>query len=449
MKLKMIVILCAFCCNARLVQAEIVNPQVNPQTEVLAEPTHVHYLTYDEAVQIALHDNFDLLVIRNQEESFKLRSAQALSPQNPIFTYSKSDIPGLSLSEQSAQVTYQVAWTIGFPGKALSQSAAVRHQAEAASQQAVAQEINIMTALSNNFVSFAVNNAFYKFLLQEQKRDHELMKLLEKRFSASQAAKVDLLNAQVTTQQIAQSILQNRNDYEVLLTQFRQIIRKPEDNTLRPQFPEEIVVPSVKQSYEELIRIMMRNNQALNASRKLVESSDALVTNASLQPFPDFQLTAAVNKWTSQAAPNGPDVLRDYSVGLGLAIPIFFPFNELTGMHAAQHDRIVTENQYNSQQLQMISSLQTLYTSLKATLKDLEASEKLVVPAAKASFDLTLLTYGMGKADYFAVNQSRTILHGAMKDMLTKRQNIAQFYNQLIAQMGCDIGKTEGPNVCK
>jgi outer membrane protein TolC len=82
-------------------------------------------------------------------------------------------------------------------------------------------------------------------------------------------------------------------------------------------------------------------------------------------------------------------------------------------------------------------------------LKDLDTSEKLVVPAAKESFDLTLLTYGLGKADYFIVNQSRQAWHEASKDMLTKRQNAAQLYNQLITQMGCDIAKTEGPNVCR
>jgi outer membrane protein TolC len=172
------------------------------------------------------------------------------------------------------------------------------------------------------------------------------------------------------------------------------------------------------------------------------------VTNASLQALPDLQLTGAINQWLPAGAPN-PGVNRDYTLGIGIVVPIFFPFNELQGIHAAQKNRDAAENQFASQQLQATSLLQTAYTSLNAIIKDLDTSERLVVPAAKESFDLTLLTYGLGKADYLIVNQSRQAWHEAMRDMMNKRQNAAQLYNQLIIQLGCDIAKTEGPHACQ
>ena len=361
----------------------------------------------------------------------------------------RTTLPRFLSRKLLAQSVYQINWTLGFPGKALTQSASVRHQAEATAQQAVNQEITIMTSLSNNYVTFAINEAFYQFLLEEQQKDKDLIKLLEKKFAASQAAKVDLLNAKVATEQIAQSILQNRNDYEVQLTLFRQIIRRPTDQSLMPKIPEKIMIPPVKQSFEQLVPIMLRNNHSIAQAQAQVDSAGSLVTNARLQGLPDLQLTAALNTWIPIGAPNGPTVTRDYTLGIAVVVPIFFPFNELQGAKAAEHTRNSNEYQLNSQQLQAVSGLQTAYTSLEATLKDLDASERLVVPAAKAGYDLTLLTYGLGKADYFMLNQSRTAWHDSMRDMLTKRQNAAQLYNQLIALMGCDIAKTEGPNVCK
>jgi outer membrane protein TolC len=412
-------------------------------------PSDVHYVSYDEAVQIALHDNVDLLALRNQEESLKYQSKQAIAPNEPVFSYVRNDTPSFSLTQQSAQTVYQINWTLGFPGKALANSTAIHHQAEATAQQALTQEITIMTSLSNSYVAFATNAAFYKFLLEEQRSDKELKKLIEKKFAASQASKVDLLNAEVATQLISQSILENRNEYDVQLTLFRQIIRRPSDLALMPKIPDKIVIPPVRQSFDELVPIMLKNNHAVAAASKNMEGQSALLANSMLQALPDFQLMAALNEWIPAGAPNGPNVLRDYSVGVGIAIPIFFPFNELQGVHAARENLGVAENQFSSQQLQAVAALQTAYTSLKATLKELETSEKLVVPAAKSSFDLTLLTYGLGKADYFIVNQSRQAWHEASRDMLTKRQTAAQLYNTLINQMGCDITKTEGPNVCK
>jgi outer membrane protein TolC len=406
------------------------------------------FLSFDEAARIALRENVDLQALRNLEAALKFQSRQALSPNNPVLSFTKNDIPGFNPGEDPAQTVYMLNWTLGFPGKAWSSSSALRHQAEAAGQNVVNQEIALMNSLSNAYASFANNQAFYEFLLDEQKQDKELRRLIERKYAASQAAKVDILNQEVTTQQIAQAILQNRNDYAVQLTQFRQLLRRPEDHTLFPKLPDKIAIPAVKQTFEQLVPVLLRNNHAINAARHTEESAASQLHVAQLQAFPDLQLSAGINKWKPTPAPN-QGLTRDYTLGLGLSIPIWFPFNELNGIHAAEESRAAAENQATSQQLQAIAALQTAYTSFGAALKDLEASEKLVVPAAKAAYDLTLLTYGLGKADYFVLGQARKTWHDSMRDMLTKRQAAVQLYTQLIAQMGCDIASTEGPYVCQ
>jgi outer membrane protein TolC len=407
------------------------------------------YLSYQEAVQFALRDNVDLLAIRDQESAQKLRAKQALSPNNPVFSFTKTDVPGFSFSQQAAEDIYAVNFTLGFPGKSWSQAASLRHQAESTGQQAIAKEVDIMTAISNNYIAFATNQSLYLFLLDEQKRNVELTKLLEKKFAASQAAKVDLLNADVTTRNIEQAILENRNDYEVLVTQFRQLIRRPEDRWLFPQIPNQIVIPSVKQGLEDLTFLMLKNRHPLLSASKQVESSESALTGAYLSPFPDFQLTFAVNNWHEPTAAPNPGLTRDYTLGIGVSVPIFLPLNEAQGIRAAQHDLSAAERQLESQKIQAIADLQTIYTSLSAANKALDSMSKFVVPAAKASYDLTLLTYSLGKADYFRLNDSRKSWHDAERDLLAKRQSAAQLYNQLIAQVGCDIGKAEGPHACQ
>jgi outer membrane protein TolC len=426
-------------------QVEAKPPDVSP---VLSPSTAPLYLSYEEALNIALKDNVDLKAGREQVGSFEERSKQAMGPNEPVFSYTRADAVGSPFTGAAAQTEYGINWTLGFPGKALSQSASVRHQAESALEQTKLQEIAMMTSLSNIYVAFAINADFYNFLLDEQKSDAALIKLIEKRFAASQASKVDLLNAQVATQQIAQAILQNRNDYDVLLTQLRQLIRRPTDKSIFPNVPKAITIPNLTKDYDELVAIMLRNSHAVGAAQKQFESSDSLVTNAALQALPDLQLSAAYNRWLPSSTPN-PGSVSDVTIGIGIAVPIFFVFNELPGINAAQHDRAAAELQLTSQKLQATAALQTAFVSLKATLKDLDASQHLVVPAAKASFDLTMLTYGMGKADYLMLFQTRKALHDAERDMLNKQQNAAQFYNQVIAQLGCDIERTEGPYVCK
>lgn len=407
-----------------------------------------NYLSFEDAVKLTLDKNSDLSAIRSQEEALKLRSKQALAPNNPVFSYTANDTPGFSPAIQPAETVYQINFTLGFPGKALAQSANLRHQAEVSQEQAIAKEIDLIISLSNNYVSFSNNDTFYHLLKDEEQRSEKLLRLLEKKMASGQAAKVDLLNAKVVTAQIQQDLLANRNEYEVLTTQFRQIIRKPERVDLFPKIPKEIVVPSLKKNFDELSRLMLKNQHSLLAAQHQVEASQSALTLASLQPLPDLQLMTALNIWNSGAGSPIPGVTRDYAFGIGVSVPLFFPFNELTGIKAAEKDLSNADYQVESQRLSSIANLQTLYTSLKASQTETENLSKIVVPAAKASYDLMLLTYSLGRADFFRLNDSRKSWFDSQRQLLAKKQEAAQLFNSFIQGVGCDFTKNEGPHAC-
>jgi outer membrane protein TolC len=337
---------------------------------------------------------------------------------------------------------------LGFPGKAFSQSANLRHQAEATREQAISREIDLLVALSNNYVSFSINSTFYHFLIDEQKRSERLLRLLEKKYATSQAAKVDILNSKVVSAQIDQDLLANRNDYEVLLTQFRQLIKKPDHNEMYPQVPKDIVVPPLNKTFEQLSHLMLKNKHLLLASDHQVEAAQSNLTLANLQAFPDLQLTTGMNVWNSVPGSPIPGVLRTYNFGIGIAIPLFFPFSELSGIKAARQDLMSADYQAQASRLQAIADLQTTYTGLQAAQKELKNLDALVVPAAKASYDLMALTYSLGKSDFFRLNDSRKSWFDSQRALLTKKQNEAQLYNQFIQNVGCDFSKTEGPHAC-
>src|SRR5277367_3628547 len=90
-----------------------------------AEPAK--YVPYEDAAKLALGFNPDLQTLRYQEEAQRLRSQQALSPSNPEFTVNKNDLPGLSPIASPGSTVYSLSFTLGFPGKALLNSASSRN----------------------------------------------------------------------------------------------------------------------------------------------------------------------------------------------------------------------------------------------------------------------------------------------------------------------------------
>ncbi len=406
------------------------------------------YLSFDDAAKIALSENPDLLSLRDQEESLRLQAAQALAPNNPTFGVTNSDVPGFSPLAEGAFTIYTVAFTLGFPGKALSQSANVRHQSESLGEQAASKEIDILVALSNNYVSLAANAKLDKFLQDELKKATDLLKLLEKKYAAAQAAQVDLLNARVVVAGLQHDLLANQNNRAVLLTQFLNLIRKPGSTQYRPEPPAEIEIPTLPLSLDALTNLMLKKRHLLISAEKQLEATQAAVTTASLQPLPDLQLSGGMNVYNIPSAEPITGVSRDYLFGVTIAIPLFFPFNELTGIRAAAKSRDSAEEQLASQKLQAMADLQSFYTSFVSSNRDIENSVKYVIPATKASYDLTLLTYSLGKADYFVLNQARQTWIQAEEDLLSKQLNSAQLFNQIVQEVGCDFMKKEGFHAC-
>ena len=405
-------------------------------------------LGFTDAAKLALSQNPDLVALRYQEEAQRYRARQALAPNNPVFTLNKNDMPGLNPATTPGTTVYALAFTLGFPGKAMSQSALGRHQAESIREQAAGKEIDILVALSNNYVALTANQKMSVFLADELRKAQQLVKLIEKKYSAAQAAQADLLNARVVVANLQHDTIDNQNDYAFQLNQFRNLIKKPGSTEFAPLIPDQIVIPKVKQPLEELTKIMLRNRHQLKSSQFQIDGTEAALNSARLAALPDLQLTGALNVYNVPQAEAVPPLARDYSLGIGVAVPIFFPFNELSGIQAATRDRDAAEAQGESLRIQAVSDLQTAYTGLQSAQRALSDFTSIVLPATKASYALTSTTYSLGKADYFILNDARKNWVQAQKDMLAKQVSAANFFNQIVQQVGCDSNSGDGPDAC-
>ncbi|MBC7386287.1 MAG: TolC family protein [Cryobacterium sp.] len=422
---------------------------VVPTFGIPARASENHYLVFQEAVRTALQDNADLSTLRYQETALKYRASLALAPNEPVLSYAKTDLPGLYPGLRAAENTYGLSMLFGFPGKAVANSASYGFQADGLKEQAYSKEIELVTAIADLYVSLARNAAYHRTLIDQRKKDESLLKILERKFGASQASKVDLLGQRVALARDDQSILTNENEYRSGVQSFRVLIRKPLAEDLFPKLPERIEIPVVNRTVEDLSRLMHENRQSLRAARAQVGSSKSLATVALLSPLPDFQISAAINTWNVPSAAPNPGVTRDYTLGVSVSIPLFFPFNELTAIRAASADLQASQSQLDAQEISALAGIRKTYDDFSASRLEAEHLEKIVLPAARASYDLTLLTFSMGRADYFRLSESRRSWMEAQSEFFQKQELAFQFYHQLVIQVGCDFGKSEGPHACE
>ena len=354
-------------------------------------------LPYTDAAKEMLENNPDLGGLRAQEESLKFKSIQALSPNEPTFSILKTDVPNPSIFSTGGATVYGLAWTLGFPGKALSSSRNLERQALAQREVSFQKEIELLITLSNVYVELSVNKSTIETLKDELKRAEQTIHLTEKRYSSAQAAQTDILNAKYYKTGVEHDILVQEAAQQAFLIQFRALLRKPEEAALNPQLSDDWEKQLMEKPFADLKRLMFENRPQLKSVVLQKDAASAALTNALLSPFPDLQITADLNQYQLSSAAPVPGLTRSYSIGVGLVIPIFFPFNELSGIRSARMDLSAAEFAEESARVTLVSELQDQYTKFQSAKIIFKNAEQFVLPAARANYTLSLRAFEAGK----------------------------------------------------
>lgn len=414
-----------------------------------AEISQPSGLSYADAATEMLKNNPDLLTNRAQEESLKFKSIQALSPNEPTLSLIKTDITSPSIFNEGGATIYAGAWTLGFPGKALASSRQFEHQAQAQRETSFQKEIELLTTLSNTYVELAVAGNTLKTLHEELIRAEQTIYLTQKRYSSAQAAQTDILNAKFYKTSVEHDILAQEAARDGFLIQFRSLLRRPEDATLFPEIASDWSNFGIDRNFTDLKNLMFDNRPALRAIVFQKNAASSALTAASLSAFPDLQFTATRNVYHIASAAPVTGLNLSYTVGLGIVIPIFYPFNELSGLKAARMDYLAAESAEDSARINLISELQNLYTKYQSESRLYKSTDELVIPAAKANYSLSLKTFEAGKLDYLKLLDARKNWIQAQRDLLEHKKNLAETVNQITLEVGCDWVRKGVPHACQ
>ena len=406
-------------------------------------------LSYSDAAKEMLENNPDLGNLRAQEESLKFKSIQSLAPNEPVFSILKADVPNPSIFSTGGSTVYGLTWTLGFPGKALSQSRGLEHQAMAQREVSFQKEIELLITLSNVYVELSVTKSTIETLKDELKRADATVHLTEKRYGSAQAAQTDILNAKYYKTGVQHDIMIQEAAQEALHIQFRALLRKPEEAGLMPQLSSDWEKQTLSPGFNELKELMFANRPQLKSVVYTKNAASAALTTAILSPFPDLQITADMNKYLVASAAPVPGLTRSYSIGVGLVIPIFFPFNELSGIRAARQDLSAAELAEESARVGLVSELQNLYTKLQSAQNIYNNAQQFVLPAARANYTLSLRAFESGKLDYLKLLDARRGWIQSQRDILDHKKEIAELINQITLEVGCDWTRKGVPHACK
>ena len=410
--------------------------------------TQATLLDYKTAVQKALAQSPALQQERASAEVLKSQAAQALAPHNPQLFYSKNNSTELSSSSRGASDELGVNIQIDFPGKSLLQSRSLEARAQAGIEKAHAVELQTILAVNQAFVDYRLGSQQLSALRRHEEQTQNLLKVIEQKYKMAQASQVDLFGIRAQNSDLALQVLAQQQENEKTLVEFRSLIREP-NSQWEPNTEGFSQAPEVQQTAENLVAIAEKNNLSLKELRWQQKAADLALSRSRLQALPDFALSASIQVYNEPNAQPNPNVSRDYTLGVSMAVPLFFPFNESNQIQQARQESLAQKFAVEKKMLDERSEILRLFANWTMHQRLLKTLRTEVLPMHQANVDLTLRAYLSGKADYLRLKDARqSYLQGETR-LWEAEDVVASTFLSLLSHVGCDFTRRSPVYACE
>lgn len=328
-----------------------------------------------------------------QKESLLAKESQALAPSQPTFTFGVGDLAAQSGPDSSGLRTYQLTQGFGFPGKARTVAHSIELEASSITQDIQAKDVEL---------SRIVKVAFFQFWLAEQKTAlnqekhsafEKILEIAKRRSVKDTTSEVEYLTAESALKKVENEradIVASERSFQVSLNSLLGLMPETQTSVEAPQFsPKETAFNAqfLREQY-------LSSNLTLKSLKLRLEAANNRVGEAKEAYLPDFKLSAGANSYNA------------YAGTIELSLPLWFWWNERSGVKAASALYVAEQADYNAKEKALLSRFEEKLITLEALQAKLKNYNAFLMPNSKKAFNLALKNYRFGKIEFATLTGS-------------------------------------------
>ncbi|TDW51563.1 outer membrane protein TolC [Flavobacterium sp. 270] len=367
-------------------------------------------LTIEDAMKIALENNFDIKIAKNNSTISETNVTIGNAGMLPTATASVTDNNSIQNSSQTRQdgtsttlnnaknnnLNYGVSlgWTV-FDGMRmfarLDQLKELQKLGDAQLKSTILAKIG------------QVNSAYYDLVQQQQQLSaldttivisNQRLTLAKNRFSIGKASKLEVLNAQVDLNSDQVALLRQKESYanaKILLNQY--LARDPQINFK----VSDLVAVDNKLVLADLLSLAQKQNPVLESQVINKRIAELQLKQVKADRYPTLRLTSGYNFAESESSLGftSSTSARGFNYGFNATLNIFDGFNQHRNEKVAklqiENTQIAIDQQNLILNTQLNTAFQTYLTNLE--LIDLEEDNEAI---AKQNLEITLDKFRIG-----------------------------------------------------
>lgn len=412
-------------------------------------------LTVEMAVDMALRNNYDIRLARNDSASFALDNDYAWAAFLPTLNGTatkvwntnaqkqelangqKRDTSGLRSGNIQASLNLNLTLFDGF--KMFATRERIAELEKLGTLNLRSQIVNTTAAVISNYYNIVRQKQMLKAILEQKSISEERVKLADKKLSVGLGAKPELLQAKVDLNALTASQNQQNTLIEQLKEQLNQLIGFDQNATMYD------VQDSIPINYDltlEDIRNNLENqNPELLIARKNIDIARLIYKERTGDRYPVISFNSAYNfnRLTNQAVINNFTPLFNrnlgFNYGFGITMPIFNGFNAKRLQQQAKIDIMQQELLLDNTRTLLDVQINNAFRNYELQKRNLALEEENIV-LAKENVFIAMERFKQGVSTYLELREAQISLADGYDRLIAARYNAKLAETELLRLKG-------------
>ncbi|HEX6982008.1 MAG TPA: TolC family protein [Balneolaceae bacterium] len=427
---------------------------------LIVQAQDVQQITLQEAIDIALENNYQLEQARNNldlAESFVLNEKLDYAPSisGSIGASSSSGgnfIPGTdtfvsrNIKSFNASLRASIPLFQGFANINSLRSAQFDKKSQKENVEWVRESIIFQTA--STYLQLLLNKELLEIARENLAASQQQLEQVEVQVKVGARPTVDLYNQQATLANNELEVTNRENALQMSRLQLISIMQ------VDPRKEYEFATPEISdeeieiQRYElpTLVNTALENRSDLERERLNIESLEYQLKTIKGSLYPSLSLSASIlsrYNYPNDVSFNDQFFLENVnrSIGLSLSIPIFNGFDRRLNIQAQKINYKNAKLALENTRLQVIQDVNQAYSDYQSILKQIEAAEK-ALQAAERSYITQKQRYEVGAGTLIELSEANAQYVQAQADYTSARYNYIfqqKILEYFIGKLGQDV----------
>lgn len=358
-------------------------------------------LTRSEAIAMALANNPQLAVAREQTNQLKAARVTARAIPDPTVSASLDDQSGFFRSGAGGTKNVEAGFTLPFPDKLRLQNAVATGDVKAAEATYTALRQQLAAATSQAYDGLLVAYRHLDDTRESLRLSTDFLNRTQSRFDAGMVPKLDVIKAKVDVAQATNDLISGNRDIANAQAALDRLIGRPLGQPV--VVVDSLTIPADVPTLETLEPLALTARAELAgiaAQRKAAGSATTLSKEFWL---PDLNLGVA-----RDLTPGAPSTA--FSTGIAFPFPLMFwqhTKGEIAQAQSRERELAATERDLRAA---IGEDVRTTYATATAALRQARYIADELLPAARDAFRAASASYAIGGSSAFEVIEARRTL---------------------------------------